>query len=56
MFWYKDGVLLEGEKGRNIILVKLLDDDEGLYKCEVKNIGGVVYGIVNVIIDGKVIY
>lgn len=55
MFWYKNGVLLVGEKGMNMIVVKVLDDDEGLYKCEVKNIGGVDYGIVNVIIDGKVI-
>lgn len=55
MSWYRNGAPLEGEKGRNIILAKLSDDDEGLYKCEAKNIGGVAYGIVNVTIDGKAI-
>lgn len=53
--WYKNRAPLEGEKGRNIILAKLSDDDEGLYKCETKKIGGVAYGIVNVTIDGKAI-
>ena len=53
--WYKNGALLVGENGTNMIVAKVSDDDEGLYKCEARNTGGVAYDIVNVTIDGKAI-
>ena len=53
--WYKNGSPLVGENGSNMIVAKLSGDDEGLYKCEARNTGGVAYGIVNVTIDGKAI-
>lgn len=54
--WYKNGALLADEKGTNMIVEKVLANDEGLYKCEARNTGGVAYGIVNVTIDGKAIH
>ena len=51
--WYKNGALLVDEKGTNMIVAKVSANDDGLYKCEARNIGGVAYDFVNVTIDGK---
>ena len=51
--WYKDKMLLKKEKSMNLILEELTDRDEGQYKCEARNSGGVANAIMNVTIDGK---
>lgn len=53
--WYKDEALLVDEKGTNLIVAEVSDNDEGLYKCEARDTGGVASGVVNVSIDGKAI-
>lgn len=51
--WYKQKMLLVDKESTSLILEKLTDRDEGQYKCEARNPGGVAYAIMNVIVDGK---
>lgn len=51
--WYKNEALLVDEKGTNLIVAEVSDNDEGLYKCEARYTDGVASGVVNVSIDGK---
>ena len=52
--WYKgDKKLLAVEESTNLILEELTDKDEGQYKCEARNPGGVADAIMNVTVDGK---
>ena len=55
VLWYKNETLLVGEESTNLILAKVTDKDEGLYRCEARNRGGVADDIVNVTIDSKYI-
>ena len=51
--WYKNKMLLADEESTNLILEELTDKDEGQYKCEARNPGGVADAIMNVMVDGK---
>ena len=46
-------MLLADEKSTKLILEELTDKDEGQYKCEARNPGGVADAIMNVMVDGK---
>lgn len=51
--WYKNETLLIDEKSTSLILEEVLDKDEGLYKCEARNLGGVANDVTNIVIYGK---
>ena len=51
--WYKNEILLIDEKSTNLILEQLTDKDEGQYKCEARNPGGVADAVINVTVDSK---
>ncbi|KAJ7377501.1 Hemicentin-1 [Desmophyllum pertusum] len=51
VFWYKNETRIIEEQSTNLILTKVTDKDEGSYKCEARNAGGVDDDIVNVTID-----
>lgn len=53
VFWYKNETRLVDQQSTNLILTEVTDKDEGSYKCEARNAGGVAYDIINVSIDGK---
>lgn len=53
VFWYKNETRIIEEQSTNLILTKVTDKDEGSYKCEARNAGGVDDDIVNVTIDSK---
>lgn len=46
-------MLLVDEESTSLILEKLTVRDEGQYKCEARNPGGVADAIMDVIVDGK---
>lgn len=52
--WYKDKILLlvDGES-MNFTLEELKDTDEGRYKCEARNRGGVADASMDICVDGK---
>lgn len=41
------------EENTNLILTEVTDKDEGLYRCEAQNFGGVADDVVNITIDSK---
>ncbi len=43
------------EKNTNLILTRVTDKDEGLYRCEARNRGGMADDIVNIAVDSKCI-
>lgn len=51
--WYSNNIPLDGEENTNLILEELTDQEEGQYKCEARNSGGVAKAIINVTVDGK---
>lgn len=52
--WYKDKKnILVGEESMNFTLEELTDTDEGEYKCEARNPGGVADATMNILVDGK---
>lgn len=51
--WYKDKILLVGEESMNFTLEELTDTDDGEYKCEAQNPGGVADATMNILVDGK---
>lgn len=51
--WYKNKTLLLDEKNAILVLTEVTDKDEGLYRCEARNRGGVADDIVNVTIGSK---
>lgn len=51
--WYSNSIRLDGEENTNLILEELTDQEEGQYKCEARNSGGVAEATINVTVDGK---
>lgn len=51
--WYKDKMLLVNEESMNFTLEELKNTDEGQYKCEARNPGGVADASIDICADGK---
>lgn len=51
--WYKDKMLLVNEESMNFTVEELKNTDEGQYKCEARNPGGVADAFIDICADGK---